>query len=62
MLPVALFGRDFPNRAFDVLLAGLAPALLYLFLDRLSRQGLSRRSWRGTIAGNASRRWRARRR
>ncbi len=49
MLPVALFGRDFPNRAFDVLLAGLAPALLYLFLDRLSRQGLSRRSWRENL-------------
>ena len=49
MLPVALLGRDFPNRAFDVLLAGLAPALLYLFLDRLSRQGLSRRSWRENL-------------
>jgi hypothetical protein len=45
MLPVAVLGRDFPNRALDVLLAGLAPALLYVFLDRLSRRGYSRRSW-----------------
>ena len=44
MLPVAVLGRDFPNRAFDVLLAGLAPALLYLFLDRLRQRGYSRRS------------------
>ena len=49
MLPVALLGRDFPNRAFDVLLAGVAPALLYIFLDRLSRRGYSRRSWKENL-------------
>lgn len=49
MLPVALLGRDFPNRAFDALLAGVAPALLYLFLDLLSRRGHSRRSWRENL-------------
>ena len=49
MLPVAVLGRDFPNRAFDVLLAGLAPALLYLFLDRLTRRGYSRRSWKENL-------------
>ena len=49
MLPVALLGRDFPNRAFDVLLAGIAPALLYLFLDRLRQRGYSRRSWKENL-------------
>lgn len=49
MLPVALLGRDFPNRAFDVLLAGLAPALLYLFLERLRALGYSRRSWKENV-------------
>ncbi|MDB4932759.1 MAG: hypothetical protein JWM10_5243 [Myxococcaceae bacterium] len=49
MLPVAVLGRDFPNRAFDVLLAGLAPALLYAFLDLLRRRGYSRRSWKENL-------------
>jgi hypothetical protein len=49
MLPVAVLGRDFPNRAFDVLLAGVAPALLYLFLDLLRRREYSRRSWQENL-------------
>jgi chromate transport protein ChrA len=47
---VALLGRDFPNVWVDVLLAGLAPALLYLLLERLARRGDSRRSWRENLA------------
>ncbi len=47
---VAAFGRNFPNRIVDVLLAGLAPALLYLFFEKLSRKGLSARSWRENLA------------
>lgn len=53
MPAVALFGRDFPNRAYDVLLAGIAPALLYLLLERLARQGRSLRSWRENLAFTA---------
>lgn len=49
MLPVAALGRDFPNRAFDVLLAGVAPALLYLLLERLRQRGYSRRSWKENL-------------
>jgi hypothetical protein len=49
MLPVAVLGRDFPNRAFDVLLAGVAPALLYLFLERLRQRAWSRRSWKENL-------------
>ncbi len=41
---VALLGRDFPNRAMDVLLAGVAPALLFLFLQQLRTQNYSTRS------------------
>ena len=46
---VALFGRNFPNRIVDVLLAGLAPALLYAALENLSRRGHSLRSWRENV-------------
>jgi hypothetical protein len=53
MPPVALLGRDFPNRAYDVLLAGVAPALLYLLLEKLSRKGRSPRSWRENLAFTA---------
>ena len=48
-LPVALLGRDFPNRAYDVLLAGIAPALVFLLLDALSKRGLSSRSLRENL-------------
>ncbi len=50
MPAVALFGRNFPNARLDALLAGLAPALLYLFLEKLSRKGHSARSWRENLA------------
>ncbi len=50
---VAMFGRDFPNRALDVALGGLAPALLYLLLERLSRAGRSKRSWRENVGFSA---------
>lgn len=50
MPAVALFGRDFPNGPLDALLAGVAPALLYLFLERLSRRGYTTRSWRENLA------------
>jgi hypothetical protein len=43
---VAALGRNFRNRIVDVLVAGIAPALLYLFLEKLSRRGYSARSWR----------------
>jgi hypothetical protein len=49
MPAVAIAGRDFPNRAYDVALAGIAPALLYLLLERLSREKRSRRSWRENV-------------
>jgi hypothetical protein len=47
---VAALGRNFRNRVLDVLLAGLAPALLYLFLEKLSKKGHSLRSWRENVA------------
>jgi hypothetical protein len=47
---VAVAGRNFRNRILDVFLAGLAPALLYLFLERLSKKGYSLRSWRENVA------------
>lgn len=50
MLPVAVLGRDFPNRAYDVFLAAFAPALLYLLLEKLARKGYSLRSWRENVA------------
>jgi hypothetical protein len=53
MPAVAVFGRNFPNRMLDALLAGVAPALLYVFLDRLARKGYSTRSWRENIALSA---------
>lgn len=46
---VALFGRDFPNRILDLLLAALAPALLYLLLERLAERGHTERSWRENV-------------
>lgn len=49
MPAVALFGRDFANRKLDVALAALAPALLYLLLARLSREGKSARTWRENV-------------
>jgi hypothetical protein len=50
MPAVALFGRNFANGPLDALLAGVAPALLYLFLERLSRRGYTLRSWRENVA------------
>ncbi len=47
---VAILGRDFPNRAWDVILAGVAPALLYLLLEELVRRGHSKRPWRENLA------------
>ncbi len=47
---VAVAGRAFRNRILDVLLAGLAPAILYLFLEKLSKRGYSLRSWRENVA------------
>ena len=49
MPAVAVAGRDFRNRAYDVLFAGIAPALLYLLLERLSREGRSLRSWKENV-------------
>jgi hypothetical protein len=46
---VLLFGRDFANGRLDALLAGVAPALLYVFLERLSRRGYTPRSWRENL-------------
>ncbi len=45
MPAVAIAGRDFRNRQYDTFFAGIAPALLYLLLERLSREGRSPRSW-----------------
>ncbi len=50
---VAALGRNFRNRIVDVLLAGLAPALLYLFLEKLSKKGISVRSWMENVALSA---------
>lgn len=49
MPAVAIFGREFPNRLLDLLLAALAPALLYLLLERLRERGHSIRSWRENV-------------
>lgn len=49
MPAVALFGRDFPNRIYDVLLAGIAPTLFYLLLERLRREGRSSRTWKENL-------------
>jgi hypothetical protein len=49
MPAVAVFGRDFANRKLDVALGALAPALLYLLLARLSREGKSERTWRENV-------------
>lgn len=50
MPAVALFKRAFRNVVLDVLLAGLAPAFLYLFLEKLSLKGLSARRWKENVA------------
>ncbi|MBL8605339.1 MAG: hypothetical protein JNK72_25635 [Myxococcales bacterium] len=50
MPAVALFGRNFPNRVLDVLLAALAPALLYGLLEALVKRGHSTRPWRENLA------------
>lgn len=50
MPAVALFGRDFANGPLDALLAGVSPALLYVFLERLAQRGYTRRSWRENAA------------
>lgn len=49
MPAVALFGRNFANGPLDALLAGVAPALLYVFLERLARKGYSSRSWKENV-------------
>lgn len=49
MPAVAVFGRDFPNRILDVLIAALSPSLLYLLLEDLVRRGHSRRAWRENV-------------
>ena len=53
MPAVAIFGRDFRNRLYDTFFAGIAPALLYLLLERLSREGRSPRSWRENLGFTA---------
>jgi len=50
MPAVAVGGRNYPNRVVDGLLAGLAPALLYAFLEKLSRKGYTPRSWLENVA------------
>jgi hypothetical protein len=50
MPAVAVGGRNFPNRALDGLLAAVAPALLYAFLEKLSRKGYALRSWKENLA------------
>lgn len=50
MPAVAIFGRDFANGRLDALLAGVAPALLYVLLERLSRRGYTPRTWRENLA------------
>lgn len=50
MLPgVAVWGMDFNDRLFSVLLAGLGPALLFLVLARLRATGRSERSERDDL-------------
>ncbi|MEI8259115.1 MAG: hypothetical protein WCJ30_25895, partial [Deltaproteobacteria bacterium] len=53
MPAVAIAGRDFRNRAYDTFFAGIAPALLYLLLERLAREGRSPRSWRENVGFTA---------
>lgn len=53
MPAVALGGRHYPNRVFDGLLAGLAPALFYAFLEKLARKGHTVRTWRENLAFTA---------
>ncbi len=46
---VAIFGRDFSDPLFWALLAGLAPALLYVLLRRLREEGTSPRTRRDDL-------------
>lgn len=53
MPAVALLGREFANRWVDVAVGALAPALLYLLLERLSREGRSERTPRENLLFSA---------
>lgn len=46
---VAIFGRDFSDPLFWAILAGLAPALLYVLLRRLREDGVSPRTRRDDL-------------
>lgn len=46
---VALFGVDVPDRLFWVFIAGFGPMLLFLLLQRMSREGKSDRSRRENL-------------